>query len=81
MIINMNPIITQFKATDNPYSVVVVLYIVNDSFTLFVDGKITGNSDANEDVIPPTINKLEHIKECTSFVNFFLRNKPTIPVM
>ena len=55
--------IPQIKATDKPYSGAAVLYMVNGSLTVFVEGSITGNSDANEDAIPPTMSKDEHTKE------------------
>ena len=50
----------QFKATVKPYSGAAVLYMVSGSFMVLVDGNITGNIDAKEDAIPPTISKVEH---------------------
>ncbi len=58
----MRPIIPQLKATDNPYSEAAVLKIVNDSCVEFVEGKITGNNEAKEDVIPPIMSSVESIK-------------------
>ena len=49
----------QLSAIDKPYPDAAVLYIVNDSFTELVEGKMTGNKEANEEVIPPRINKVD----------------------
>lgn len=54
--------IPQFKATDRPYSEAEVLYIVKGTLTLLIEGNSTGNNDASDDVIPPTINKLDNTK-------------------
>tara|TARA_B110000977_G_C10622926_1_gene316950 strand:- start:127 stop:324 length:198 start_codon:yes stop_codon:yes gene_type:complete len=58
----IKPIIPQVKATDKPYCDVAVLYIVKDSLTSLIEGSITGNIDANDDVIPPSINRVDNIK-------------------
>ena len=71
--------IPQFKATDKPYSGAAVLYMVNGSFMVFVEGNITGNIDAKEDAIPPIISKEEHMKGYMSLVNFLAKNKPIKP--
>ena len=55
-------------ATDNPYSVVVVLYMGKDSFTEFVYGRTTGNIDAKvEDILPAMV--IEDRKKFNRFVN------------
>ena len=76
----MKLIIPQFKATDKPYSVVAVLYMVSESFTLLVEGNTTGNIDAKEDVIPPSITTVDNMKPYMSFFSFLIKNKPNNPV-
>ena len=56
-----------------------MLYMVRDSFTSLVEGNITGNIDANEELIPPRIRSDEQMKAHTSFWYFLTKNMPINP--
>ena len=67
-------------ATDIPYSLVAVLYMVKSGFRLLVEGNKVGNIVAKVEVTPPLIIRQEQVNAYTSFLNFLTKNKPIKPV-